>query len=409
MISRRSMIVISLLLAALAAGAFFFRDRGIVLPAMKQGPLEDIVIGYNAPLTVNAVADFGIASKMGFETAIDEINARGGILGRRVRGIVLDDQGDKDLSRKNMEQLILQDEVLAVVGPGNSGNALHWLDLPQDNETVLIVPIATATEITQRYADRPRNYIFRTSVLDIDQARMLIAWAFSKAGEGKVAILHDNTGYGRQGVKDVIDVLERWGKAPVLVQEFDKATATVDTLEAHVRSAQAAGADILYTYSLADSNADAMKALGRVSGYEPIVLAPAANAVRPFWDRAGELAERGHFASPLYADRNDATRALLAKFIARYGTPPPTFGTAAYGYDAVMLLEAAIIKAGSVDHIKVRDALEATQGFQGVSTSGSPFSKNDHEASSPAQVFMARWEDGEVVYDGDALEGIEIR
>jgi len=387
--------------------AYFYSDMKRAETAPEE-PKEDIVIGYNAPLTVNSVADFGIAGRQGFEIAIDEINARGGILGHRVRGVILDDKGDKELSKKNMEQLIFQDKALAVVGPGNSGNALYWLDLPQENEVIQIVHIATATEITKRFEDRPRNYIFRLSGLDIEQVRVLIAWSLKKAEKGRIAVLHDTTGYGTQGAKDVTEVLARWGKTPALVRGFEK-TSTEAQLVAYIEAARDAGADVLYLYSLADSNAALVKALDKVEGYDPIVLASASIAVKQFWDLAGPLAERVHFSSPLYAEYNAGTKRLNQKIVDRYGTPPPTFSTAAYGYEAVLMLESAIVRARSLDRRAVRDALEGTVRFEGTRVYEKPFSKDDHEGSSIEYVFLARWDDGDVKRLNEETAGLEIR
>jgi len=82
-----------------------------------------------------------------YKMAVDEINAAGGILGKQIRPVILDDQADKNISKANMEQLIFEENAVAVIGPANSANALYWLDLAQDNEMIVISHIATATEM----------------------------------------------------------------------------------------------------------------------------------------------------------------------------------------------------------------------------------------------------------------------
>ncbi|MFX5999262.1 ABC transporter substrate-binding protein, partial [Acinetobacter baumannii] len=76
----------------------------------------------------------------------------GGVIGRKLVGVIRDDVGAPPKSIQNMLELIDNEKVAAVVGPTNSGNALAWLHLPQQKTTPVISHVATATEITTRYA-----------------------------------------------------------------------------------------------------------------------------------------------------------------------------------------------------------------------------------------------------------------
>ena len=116
---------------------------------------QDIRIGYNADQSASGVAELGTAGRWGFEAAIEDINKAGGILGRKVVGIIRDDLGAPPKSIQNMTELLDSENVAAVVGPANSGNALAWLHLPQQKKIPVVVPIATATDITTRYAKTP--------------------------------------------------------------------------------------------------------------------------------------------------------------------------------------------------------------------------------------------------------------
>ena len=369
---------------------------------------DEIVIGYNADQSNSSVAGYGVSSREGFQLAVDEINARGGILGKKIRTVILDDKGDKNISRKNMEQLIFQENATAVIGPANSANALYWLDLPQDNEMTVIVPIATASEITTRYADRPRNYIFRISSLDKEQTRLLVAWALRKTNNGKIAIIHESTPYGTQGAKDVSEVLARWGKTPVLVRGFDKGISA-ENLTPIIESAKAAGADGICFYSYADSSADLLKTLDQVKDYNPVVFGPAANAVE-LWKLSGPLASKLVFASGVLYSRDDRTKELYQKIIDKYGSPPPIFASAANAYDAVYLLEAAIKKAGTLDRAAVRDALENVQNVQGViKLYDKPFSRENHEGLSAKDMSLNHWVDGKVLKLDEDVSSLEIR
>ena len=113
---------------------------------------QDIKIAYNADMSGTAVAELGVAARWGFEAAIEDINKKGGLLGRKVVGVIRDDLGTPPKSIQNMTELIDNEKVVGVVGPSNSGNALAWLHIPQNAKIPVIGATATATEITTRYA-----------------------------------------------------------------------------------------------------------------------------------------------------------------------------------------------------------------------------------------------------------------
>src|SRR3990167_8650780 len=171
-----TVIFILLLIVGIFSYFFLFSPKEKEVSQMQEEPVftGEIVIGYNADQTVSSTAAFGVSGVHGLQIAIDEINAKGGVLGKKLRAVILDDKGDKEISKKNIEQLILEDNAIAIIGPANSANALYWLDVPQNNEVTIISNIATATEMTQLYKDRPRNYIFRVSSLDNEQTRLLV-------------------------------------------------------------------------------------------------------------------------------------------------------------------------------------------------------------------------------------------
>ncbi len=397
-------IVIILVIAA-GIGIYFLMNKK---SSQQANEPSEIVIGYNADQSAGPTAAFGILGKQGVEIGVDEINAKGGVLGKKIKLVNLDDKGDKEISKRNMEQLIFQDKALAVIGPANSTNALYWLELAQDNETIVITHIATASEITTRYEDRPRNYIFGIRVLDKEQVRLFIAWAIKETNNGKIAIIYDSTSYGMQGVKDVNEVLARWGKTPVLAKAFDRGTS-VENLAKIIESAKTAGADAIVFYCLTDSSADLLKALDKVKNYNPIIIGTAANALG-LWQLAGPLASKLVFTSPVTADFNENTKKLNQKIIDKYGTTPAVLSSAASGYDAIYFLKVAIEKAGSVDRVAVRDAMENIESFNGtMRVFIKPFTKQNHEFLTVRDSFLAHWVDGKVVLSDEDVSNLEIK
>ncbi|MBP7647761.1 MAG: ABC transporter substrate-binding protein, partial [Comamonas sp.] len=229
---------------------------------------QDIKIGYNADLSGSGVAELGISGRWAFEAAIEDVNKAGGILGRKVVGVIRDDLGTPPKSIQNMTELIDNEKVAAVVGPANSGNALAWLHIPQQKKIPVVVPIATGTEITNRYAKEAQNYLFRVSMVDREQTALLGAYAAKSTKTQKVAIIADSTGYGQGGTKDATDILALHGIKPVAVEKFGPKDTDITSQLSKIK---AAGADTVIVYGLADGTAQVVRSMEKIN-YQPTTL-----------------------------------------------------------------------------------------------------------------------------------------
>ena len=362
---------------------------------------QDIRFGFNADQSGTGAAELGVAARHGFDLAIEDINKAGGLLGRKVVGLVRDDTGAPPKSIQNMTELIDSEKVAAVVGPTNSGNALAWLHLPQQKKVPVLVPVATATDITRRYAGEPQNYIFRVSMVDREQVALLMAYAVRASKTRKIAFIADTTGFGQQGTKDLTEVLEMHGHKPVAVEKFGPKDTDMTSQLAKIRDA---GADTLIVYGLADANAQLLRSMEKIN-YFPVTLGTWGNMSTPLLNIAGKkLAEHIIFATSTAEDSNARAVELAARVRQRY-PQLPTFVAAAQSYDSVMMLAAAVKQAGSTDGEKLAAALEMQAGdVQGVvKLYRKPFSKTSHEGLSVGDFHLARWKDGKVAAYTDAI------
>jgi len=362
---------------------------------------QDIKVGFNADQSGTAVAELGIAARHGFDLAIEDINKAGGVLGRKLVGVIRDDTGAPPKSIQNMTELLDSEKVVAVVGPANSGNALAWLHLPQQRKIPVIVPVATATDITRRYAGEPQNFIYRISMVDREQVALLLAYAVKATKNQKIAFIADSTGFGQQGVKDLTDVLAMHGQKPVAVEKFGPKDTDMTSQLAKIRDA---GADTVVVYGLADANAQLLRSMEKIN-YFPITLGTWGNMSTPLLNIAGKkLSEHIIFATSTAEDSNPRAVALAARVRERY-PQMPTFVAAAQAYDSMMLLAAAIKQAGTTDGAKVAatldDGVPDTQGI--IKLYKKPFSKAEHDALSVSDFNLARWKDGKVVSYSDAI------
>lgn len=380
------------------------RFRHWLLPlafAFGAAQAQDIKIGFNADQSGTGAAELGVAARHGFDLAIEDINKAGGVLGRKLVGVVRDDTGAPPKSIQNMTELIDSEKVAAVIGPTNSGNALAWLHLPQQKKVPVIVPVATATDITRRYAGEPLNYIFRVSMVDREQVALLLAYAVKASKNKKIAFIADTTGFGQQGTKDLTEVLGLHGLQPAAVEKFGPKDTDMTSQLAKIRDS---GADTLVVYGLADANAQLLRSMEKIN-YFPTTLGTWGNMSTPLLNIAGKkLAEHIIFATSTAEDSN-ARAVELAKRVRERYPQLPTFVAAAQSYDAVMLLAAAIKQAGGTDGEKLAAALEQQlPDVQGVvKLYKKPFSKASHEGLSVADFHLARWKDGKVSAYKDAI------
>lgn len=361
---------------------------------------QDIKIGYNADMSGSGVAELGISGRWGFEAAIEDLNKAGGIMGRKVVGVIRDDLGTPPKSIQNMTELIDNEKVSAVVGPANSGNALAWLHLPQQKKIPVVVPIATGSEITTRYANEAQNYLFRISMVDREQSALLAAYAAKHSQGKKIAVLADSTGYGQGGTKDATAILELHGIKPVAVEKFGPKDTDITSQLSKIK---AAGADTVIVYGLADGTAQVLRSMEKIN-YLPTTLGAWGNLSSLFPKMTGaKLSEHLIMAASTTEDTNAKTKALGERVRKNFPTLT-TFPCAAQSYDSVMLLAAAMKQANSTDGAKVAAALENLQGVEGViKTYNKPFTKTMHEGLNVNDFYLARWKGDAVVKFEDSV------
>lgn len=375
--------------AALVASVFAFSAQA-----------QDIKIGYTADQSASGVAELGISGRWGFEAAIEDINKAGGIMGRKLVGVIRDDQGTPPKAIQTVQELIDSEKVSGIVGPANSGNALAWLHIPQQKKVPVIVPIGTATEITTRYAKEPQNYLYRISMVDREQVALLGAYAVKASKAKKIAILADSTGYGQGGIKDATEILALHGVKPVAVEKY----GPKDTdMTSQLNKIKAAGADTVIIYGIADGAAQVLRSMEKIN-YMPTTLGTWGNLSSLLPKMAGtKLAEHLIMAASTTEDTSAKTKALGQRVRVNFPTLT-TFPCAAQAYDSVMLLAAAMKQANSTDGEKVAAALENLNSTDGViKTYDKPFSKTNHEGLSVSDFYLARWKGSDVVRFEDSV------
>jgi branched-chain amino acid transport system substrate-binding protein len=368
------------------------------------GSAEDIKIGYNGDLSASPSAQSGQAAVIGMEAAIADINAAGGLLGRKLALVVRDDTSTPPKSIQNMSDLIDNEKVAAVFGPTNSGNAMAWKHLANQKKIPVIGNVGSGTDITKPMSPGADNYMFRVSMVDREQVAALMAYVKKNATHSKVVgLMAETTGYGQGGLKDMQEIAELQGIKPVAVERFGVADTDMTS---QLNKMKAASVDTVIVWAQGTPIAQLIRSMEKIN-YLPLTLTSWAADNITFYDAAGKtLAENPLFMRTVSETRTPAQRKLFDRVGSKLKAPS-AFSFALHGYDAVTLYAAAVRQANSTDGSAVRLALEDLKGsVQGLlKTYDKPFSKTDHEALTAADLIWIRWKDGKLLPYTDAVIG----
>jgi branched-chain amino acid transport system substrate-binding protein len=367
--------------------------------ATSVAQAQDIKLGFNGDLSASPSAQSGQAAVLGLQAAIDDVNAAGGVLGRKLVLVVRDDLSQPPKSIQNMSDLIDNEKVVAVFGPTNSGNALAWKQIPNQKKIPVIGTIGSGTDITKPMSPGAENYMFRVSMVDREQVAGLMAYV-KKDGKAKnVGYLTETTGYGQGGLKDMEELGTLQGIKPVANEKF----GVSDTdMTSQLNKMKAANVDTVIVWAQGTPIGQIMRSMEKIN-YFPVTLTSWAADNASFYDAAGKtLSEKPLFMRTITEDRTASQQKLYDRLSPKMNSKS-AFGFAGHSYDAVMILTAAIKQAGTTDGVKVREALEDLQApYQGVmKTYNKPFSKTVHEALLSPDYKWAKWKDGKLVGTSD--------
>lgn len=199
---------------------------------------DTIKIAMVIPAT-GPVTQYGDMVKEGVVTAVEQINAAGGINGKKIETIVVDDacepkQGPVAANR------VVNDKIRYVVGPVCSGAAIAGAKIYNEEGVVVITPSATSPALTE---GQNFHYVFRTIGRDDQQGPAAAKFIINKAKPKKVAVLHDKQSYGQGIAASVRDELK---KANVEVALFEGINAGDSDYSAVITKLKSAGADFVY-------------------------------------------------------------------------------------------------------------------------------------------------------------------
>ncbi len=324
-------------------------------PAASAG--DTILVGEVGSMT-GAEATFGTSSDNGIRLAVKELNAAGGIKGKKLAVKVLDDEGKPEEAATAVTKLITSDHVAAILGEVASTRSLFMADVAQRLQVPMVSPSSTNPKVTEK-----GDFIFRTCFIDPFQGEVIAKFAKTNLKVDKVAILRD--------VRNDYSV----GLANFFTDTFKKEGGTIVGDESY------SAGDVDFRAQLTKLKGLSPQAL-IIPGYYTDVALIARQARElginvPMlggdgWDspkltEMGGVAIEGSYFVNHYSveDPSPRVQGFIAKYKAAAGGQVPD-SLAAQAYDTMLVLADAMKRAKDLSGPAVRDALAATKDFPGV-------------------------------------------
>ena len=317
---------------------------------------DPIVIGHFASMT-GPQATFGISTDRAICLAIKEKNDAGGINGRKIGLVTIDDAGKQSEAATAVTRLINDHKVVAVLGEVASSLSLAGGPIAQQAKIPMISPSSTNPDVTD-----VGDFIFRVCFLDDFQGWVAAKFAKENLKATKVAILYDQAQAYSSGLADYFDkAFKELGGEIVTKQAYTGGNLEIS---AQLQAIKGANAEVVFVPGYY-SDAGTIIRKGKEAGITAKFLGGDG------WDseelpKIAGPAINGNYFTNHYAPEEDrpAVKNFVAKYKASYGSTPD--GLAALGYDAALVLFDAIGRAKSTSGPDLRDAIAATKDFTAV-------------------------------------------
>lgn len=336
--------VITLLLAAT-----------LFLPACtKKASSTDIKLGATFPLT-GEVASYGQKAKRGIEMAVEDINAKGGVLGRKVVIDFQDDRNDKNAAVNIVTKFATIDKLPVIFGSAGSTVTLALTPIAERNKVVLISPVSS----TAKLSTEGGKYFFRTVPADDLQARILADWVYD-SGARNVAIVFTNNSWGKPLAEGFTEKFTAKGGKVLLSEGVMENSSDLRSVISKVKKLGKIDAVVSPTYPKEGGVfVKQMKEIGL-----QVPLFGGDNWGSPeFRNIAGKSAEGVSYTAPA-ENKSPAYSDFIQKYKAKYGEETDVIG--AYAYDAATAIFKALDASKSTEPDKIREAL-AKVSFKGIS------------------------------------------
>jgi branched-chain amino acid transport system substrate-binding protein len=341
----------------------------------------------------------GEAIKRGLTVAIDEINARGGVLGgAKLELVIRDEEGNPGKGVTAARDVIEREKAVAVFGGLHSPVGLAMLPVFHELKVPYVGTWAAATNITRN--GRAPNYMFRVSANDDIVDHFLAKHVVEKLGKKKPGVILENTPWGASNQEGLTKWLGKLGAPAVGFEKFNWNDPDMSPQLLRLRNG---GADAIVMVANAPEGAQVVKSRAKIGWDVPTVSHWGISGGR-FSELTGELSESVVFVQTysFFGKQSEVGERVIAALKAKYGIKGPEDILAPVGtanaYDAMHLVALAIDKAGAADGAKIRDALENLGEHRGLIKSYKrPFTADEHDALTENDYILVTWRQGKIV------------
>ena len=348
---------------------------------------ETYKIGVNFELSGD-VATYGQANVAGIELAAEEINAAGGIDGKKIELVKYDTKSDTAEATTLATKLMTQDKVIAVIGPATSGATKATLPVAERNKVPVISPSATADDVTVD-AKGVKQFAFRTCYSDSFQGTAAADYAVKKFSAKKAVILRDSSNDYSKGLADAFRTKFTAGGGEIVSE--DAYAKAADHFNAVMTKFKGQDFDVLYLpgyYTEAGKAIKQARDLGITQpilggdGFDSPVLGEQAGA------QLKDVYFTNHYSSE---DQDPKVQDFIKAFKAKHTTDPNAFN--ALGYDTMKFVADGVKRASAKTGEGVQKALAETKDFAGVTGN---FSVDEDHNPVKAVVFVGYDSDGKL-------------
>ena len=326
------------------------------------GAADEILIGNASSLTGTA-AQYGISTYEGLEVAMEEINAAGGVLGKKIRILKGDDSGDPRQAVNVVQKFISKDNVLLIIGAELTGTTRVTAPISNTAKMVQFTASATGAGLTDNV-----SYVFRNALPEAYAIPFVVEAAKKKFKLGSVVVIYS---YNLDYSVDLTKIYEKsLAAAGIKIQDkISYAEGDID-FSAQVSKLKALKPEAVVMTGYYQESAQMMIEMRKQGINCPILGSNGFNDPK-ILDLAGKAMEGSVWASGFFPDNPDPrVKNFVAKVQEKYKKKPNQFH--AQAYDAMRIVAEAIKRAGVTENTpenrtKIRDAIYTISNFPGVS------------------------------------------
>ena len=326
------------------------------LSCTKKAVENEIVLGSYSSNT-GATATFGVFQKRGIDMAIEEINAAGGINGKKIKHINYDNKSDNDETLAVVNRLISQDNVLAIIGEATSGKSKIGGQVAQQNKVVMLTSSATNPEVT-----KIGNYIFRACFIDPFQGYVMAKFMTENLKMKKAAILRDVKSDYSMGLSDVF-ITEFKKMGGEIVTDISYQEGDID-FKSQLTAIKAKNPDAIFVPGYYNEVALLARQLKDLGMKQPMLGGDGWSS--PDLYKIAKDAITGLYFSNHYTTESTDPKTVdfVKKFKAKFNEDADVM--AALAYDATYMMAEAIKNTKELNRETIREELTKIKDFHGV-------------------------------------------